>query len=221
MNQQVMGFIADSLKGLCVFFNERTILWVAGISCLLFFMSGCDEVEHYEMLAYFFDGVPVPGQEGELASTQRFATDPNAVNDASQKKQQQRTKWYTHVPYETCDISCHGERKQGYSGSVSMPVEPPQLCFQCHEDKDYSSISIPVHGPVAVGECLYCHDPHKSTNEHILRMPAPELCFQCHNPLQIKLIEGHQEFTNCFTCHYGHTSTDKHLLRQGRSRESN
>lgn len=204
-----------------MFLNRlHIIICIVVLFCMLSLFSGCDEVRDYKRLSYFFDGVPLPEAERLALEEQARLNDPNGV--AAGLKGEPKKIWYTHEPYKSCDPLCHGIRKRGgYSGSVKMALEPPQLCIQCHEDKDYSATPVPVHGPVAVGECLYCHAPHKSTNKHLLKMSAPELCFQCHNPLDIRLIKGHQEFTNCFKCHYGHTSPDKFLLRQGRSPESN
>ncbi len=203
-----------------MFLNRRIIICVAILFCMLCLLSGCDEVQHYKVLSYFFDGVPLPESERLALEEQVRLSDPNAAVALLQDQPQEI--WYTHEPYKNCNVQCHGVRKGGgLSGSVEMVLEPPQLCLQCHEDMDYSTSRLSVHGPIAAGECLMCHGPHKSRHKHILIKPVPEVCFQCHNKTQIELIEGHSQSKDCLTCHYGHSSPEKFLLRQGRSQESN
>ena len=38
-----------------------------------------------------------------------------------------------------------------------------------------------VHGPVAMGDCIACHDPHQSDAKFQMRKPTTSaLCFSCH-----------------------------------------
>ena len=37
-----------------------------------------------------------------------------------------------------------------------------------------------VHGPVAIGSCTVCHDPHGQTNPAFLVASGEALCFRCH-----------------------------------------
>ncbi len=77
-------------------------------------------------------------------------------------------------------LSCHGQDEQGRSGSLrNMRGEI--------EGKKF------LHGPVADGDCIACHDPHGSSYALILKdryptsfyMPfkkdAYDLCFGCHD----------------------------------------
>lgn len=205
-----------------MFLNRRVIICVAVSFCILFLLSGCNEDRDYKVLSYFFDGVPLPESERLALEEQARLSDPNDAVAGLQDQPQEIL--YTHEPFKNCDLQCHGVREGTYfSGSVKLIVEPPQLCFDCHENMDHSVTKpgISVHGPVAAGECLMCHNPHKSKYKHILSKPVPEVCFQCHNAVQIELIEGHSRGQNCLKCHYGHSSEEKFLLRQGRSQESN
>jgi predicted CXXCH cytochrome family protein len=90
----------------------------------------------------------------------------------------------------------------------------PQLCYTCHQE--YSALEAWVHGPVATGNCLLCHEPHKTQNEFLLRKPVPGLCYQCHEEQAIRLIKKHAEesYARCIDCHEGHAGTTRGLLRQ-------
>ena len=64
--------------------------------------------------------------------------------------------WGTHEPFKDC-VACHGEQA---GDSQNEPIAPaPQLCYRCH--KEYAELDGWKHGPVAMGQCLLCHKPHK------------------------------------------------------------
>jgi len=42
-------------------------------------------------------------------------------------------------------------------------AQEPELCYNCNDD--YTVSASFIHGPVAVGQCLFCHNPHKSKIE--------------------------------------------------------
>jgi len=75
---------------------------------------------------------------------------------------------------------------------------------------------------VAVGQCLFCHNPHKSKIEHLLTAPEPGLCYQCHDVDTIELIAAHlpKQLSACTDCHNAHASSTKGLLK-GSSSETN
>jgi predicted CXXCH cytochrome family protein len=88
-------------------------------------------------------------------------------------------------------------------------------CTACHEmvkpeDKF-------VHGPVAAGECLTCHDPHGTDEPQLVRVFGSELCEKCHVDMKARLAE--QRFTHapakedCATCHDPHASPTKYQIR--------
>ena len=188
-----------------------------GLMLLVFFgvlVVSCDEVEHYKTLTFFFDGVPPLGQEG---------LQEELINSNFQESTQTRPKqlWYVHEPQKDCTL-CHGKRKQqrGFSLQVRLTAPVPKLCYGCHADY---TVSAPfVHGPVAVGQCLFCHNPHKSKIEHLLKEPEPKLCYLCHDINTVELIPAH--FTNqqfaCTGCHNAHASPVKALLK-GASSQTN
>ena len=178
----------------------------------IFFVS-CDEVKHHDALTFFFDGVPPlrPGmlQEGPLDSD---SIEPVQAG--------QKPAWYVHEPRKDCS-NCHGKRKQrSFSSQTYLTAPVPKLCYDCHTD--YTVSASFVHGPVAVGQCLFCHNPHKSKIEHLLIAAEPGLCYQCHDVDTIELIAAHlpKQLSACTDCHYAHASSTKGLLK-GSSSETN
>jgi predicted CXXCH cytochrome family protein len=169
------------------------------------FVGSCDEVERHKVLDYFFDGVPpLGGQEFE-----EELYDPNA-QELDQTGQ--TSVWYVHEPRKDC-TNCHQKRNtRGFSAQTYLIAPVPKLCYNCHDD--YTATASYVHGPVAIGQCLFCHTPHKSRIEHLLKRPEPELCYLCHDTHMIELIPAHLpgQTSACTDCHNPHAGSTKALL---------
>lgn len=158
---------------------------------------GCDKAKRHKVLTFFFDGVPPL----ELAYL-----DPNSPDYLERVAEiQKKTRASRHESGRTCSGGCHTD------GILIKPV--PVLCYDCHDD--YSKQTIHVHGPVVVGDCLFCHDPHASPNLHLLKKPIPDMCFICHDQVAVRLIEGHDDerYADCTSCHSGHGSNTRGLLK--------
>lgn len=197
-----------------VLFLSRTAL--IGLMLLVFlgiFVVSCDEVKHHDALTFFFEGVPP--LHGQLTE--------ELVDSDSQGLSRRRPKqpWFTHEPRKDCSL-CHDNSRQRVFSSQTYLIKPvPELCYQCHVD--YTTSASYVHGPVAVGRCLFCHNPHKSRVEHLLIEPEPELCYLCHDIDTVSLIPAHlvkQQFA-CTDCHNAHTSSLKYLLNEKSSLVNN
>jgi len=87
----------------------------------------------------------------------------------------------------------------------------PALCYGCHERNDVKRF---VHGPLAVGDCLACHDPHSGYGVAHLRQEQELLCRTCH------AIRGNSPPTACdrslkacVDCHDPHQSDLRYLLK--------
>ncbi|MFQ6034428.1 MAG: cytochrome c3 family protein [Sedimentisphaerales bacterium] len=163
-------------------------------------------MERYKVLTFFFDGVP-PIEKAEL--------EPGPVDLASRWFVQRVTKsdWYMHKPLNNC-VTCHGERKQrSFSPQTLLTSPVPELCYNCHTN--YAVSSSFVHGPVAVGQCLFCHNPHKSKFKHLLKEPEPKLCYLCHDSSAIESVPAHltKLSSGCTNCHSAHAGSTKYLLK--------
>lgn len=196
-------------------FNNYVVLFrigtlLAGLIMIVLlgaFVVSCSEVERHDVLTFFFEGVPPLGQE-------QFSEQlvDNASQTALQTGQQQL--WYVHEPRKDC-TNCHDRARQSrFKPRTFLKNMVPELCYECHDD--FTASAKYVHGPVAVGQCLFCHHHHQSRIEHLLKKPEPQLCYQCHKIDTISSIPAHlaeQQFI-CTDCHDAHTSSIRHLLKE-------
>lgn len=184
------------------------VLTLAGIVSLV----SCTEYKRHRTLNFFFDGVP------PLAGDQAAAGDRVDDSQADPRRRPDKV-WVIHdpvlrAPQKNCGLRCHGEQKKsGFSREVNLVAGVPDLCYQCHEPPSVSQGWI--HGPVAAGECVICHEPHRSENPFLLKKPLPEMCYLCHDAKDIALIDSHDKptYARCTDCHSGHSSLANDLLK--------
>jgi predicted CXXCH cytochrome family protein len=184
------------------------------LSLTIMFMCSCEESRRHEILTFFFDGVPPLG--GYEPDANESASDVNtAVSAPGQTPRGSGRGTYVHEAYKDC-AQCHGDTAgRGYSERREMAALVPEICYGCHST--YTEPGFYVHGPVAVGECLFCHDPHKSEHKGLLKLPIPEQCYLCHEKQSVLKIEGHaaEAYAACGECHEAHTSSERSLLKRG------
>ncbi len=187
----------------------NTLVGALAIALLGLAASSCSREADYEVLTFFFTGVPPLEEEGADAKSEV------AGLTALEKREQRRAeilrqrrgelrraiKW-THGPYaaDECDrchalassLSFRGGTTTGTSsvpalqdvrGRLAAPIE--ELCIGCHVEKSLESVDarvVSVHGPVANGLCTACHSPHQSPRPYmLLGKDNVELCTQCHD----------------------------------------
>ena len=175
------------------------------VVCSVLFMN-CNEEKTHNMLKFFFDGVPPLGQEN---------INDNVANSNFRATAQapEGPLWYVHPPRQDC-TNCHDKNKERSKYPQTYLNAPiPKLCYGCHTD--FTTSSKYVHGPVAVGQCLFCHNPHASKIKHLLLEPEPVLCYKCHDQFSIELIPAHisKQMTMCTNCHNPHSSSVRALLK--------
>ena len=189
------------------------VISIVSFAFLLLFVMCCDSKKHYKTLSFFFDGVPSP--DGEVS-------DPNSQGQDTQRKRPE-VVWYVHEPYKAEPCKCHSEEgiKKSFYRQVESTLKIPELCYECHTDYSASSAKY-VHGPVAVGYCLFCHHPHKTKIAGLLIKPIPELCYECHDRQNIEEISAHSTETlpECLGCHQPHESSLKGLLKDGLEKQN-
>lgn len=166
-------------------------------------LPACSDSTRYEMLSFFFDGVPKPGTE--QVDSVADGDVPGAVPGSRRRPVVQI---FSHTPYrENRCGGCHDQT----SGSLVRPIDDG-LCLGCHNDLirplEY------VHGPVAVEGCYVCHHYHASEFKGLLRAPADELCFECHAASDLGEGPHHDalEETSCAECHDPHGGSDPFFL---------
>ncbi len=158
-------------------------------------LCGCNATTRYQVLSFFFDGVPSPEDRSLQAGAQ--AGRPGAEKPASQV--------FKHGPFaaKLC-AACHD------SSTNVLLLPKDKLCFKCHELPSPRK----QHGPVVTGGCVVCHDPHSSSNERLLVAPAREFCLYCHDGKEIYSREAHRgNDTACTVCHNPHGSDNDFFLR--------
>ncbi len=179
------------------------IFLTLGIAALII---RCTPEKKFRSLSFFFDGVPDPTTKTDLvvsavadSSLVAIATTPAIKPEGSE-----------HKPFaeEKC-TSCHAS---GFSNKLLLPL--PTLCYTCHENfnKKYASL----HGPVASGNCLMCHDKHESKYNKLLLRKGQDLCLFCHQAKQIFSNTKHKTIgdKNCTECHNPHGGENSGLLNK-------
>ncbi|HEY8666769.1 MAG TPA: cytochrome c3 family protein [Tepidisphaeraceae bacterium] len=176
--------------------KRRSVAAVVSLGVLLL-LIGCSAGRRYQVLSFFFDGVPDPNApriKGTATGTAQVGAGARVFS--------------IHPPYRDGNCAgCHG------SGDEKLLNPGQELCLSCH--KNIRTAHEFMHGPVSAGACLWCHDPHQSSQAALLKAAAPQLCFQCHERqfLTRKVPEHAVKEKSCLDCHVGHGSSRPYLIR--------
>ncbi len=200
----------------CYLVFRRSRIMISGLTVLVLFLVcvlSCNEVERHQVLTFFFDGVPP--LDGEAS-----AEDNRIEADSRRRRRQQvgerpETVWFVHEPWKNrnCNV-CHEQLDENKWALPKLTAPEPELCYQCHTN--YPATEPYVHGPVAVGECLFCHKPHKSRIAGLLKEEEPMLCYQCHETIETDEIPEHPSapILLCTNCHNPHAGPTRMLLKE-------
>ena len=102
-------------------------------------------------------------------------------------------------------VTCHGSNaKKDWSFTGSMESNG---CYKCHNRVDKDEW---VHGPVGIGQCSPCHNPHGSKDSKFLVRKGDRLCTYCHEEDR---VETHGASDNCMSCHDPHGGADMAMLK--------
>lgn len=139
-------------------------------------MAGCNPITRHKVLSTVFDGVPsLPPPEQVCAE---YAEKKIAESKDEEAKKliaagAEQGTGSVHAPYreKKCD-DCHDKSKED---GFKQPLK--DLCLMCHVNFIKSTF---IHGPVAVGDCLFCHLPHNASQPALLKKPKETICSICH-----------------------------------------
>jgi predicted CXXCH cytochrome family protein len=206
--------------GLSVFEGKKTMmrtlsrrLLVSGlivVCCSI--ISGCEPITRHKVVSTIFDGVPsLPPPEQLCAeyADKRLAAYRDELAQKSAFAKQGAKGGSQHPPYveKKCD-DCHDKTKE--NGLVGPRTE---FCFICHAGFVKGTN---IHGPVAVGDCLSCHEPHTSNHPSLLKTAKTDLCLMCHK--EARLVQGLHDKARaremeCLDCHDPHAANAPFFLK--------
>ena len=209
-----------ALRPKCVRFSARwgACLCIFGFFIpaaflLICFCLGCNDVERHRVLTFFFEGVPAVDHAfwPVQVATSKGIRDPRRYGGGVASVSYSGQERGSDHPARDCN-KCH--RSSGRSGR-RLVEPPPDLCYSCHED--HKAKGKHLHGPVIAGECLFCHESHRSRYVNLQKAPVPDLCYRCHLLADMGTIVGHEDRLEaiCTNCHEAHVSTQDKLLKPG------
>lgn len=216
------------MKGI---YSHKVLSGLLLLAAVILFTTGCDRYERHSVLTFFFTGVP-PLDEG----INEGSGETGQIKKAAKKRIYTPPVPFSHGPYAAgqCEL-CHdnlstvGFRKSAKEEPKGVPqlaqttpgrlVTPlKELCVECHINKSRESESgedLWFHGPVANGECVFCHSPHQSRFQYILlKATTVELCTQCHTGEYISATADHTSGKECTSCHNAHMGKNRFLLKK-------
>ena len=181
---------------------------------LLLFIIGCSVENRHKYLVMFFDGVD------QIVVADPSLSRDSLIRDASVKRdnlmQKVRPDAYTHKPYKERQCgNCHKQDEHATVKNLPELLAPlPNLCFKCHTD--FRQTNKYVHGPVASGGCLKCHNQHFSSYPKLLTREGQQVCTMCHTPSDVFRNKFHRNIEDaaCTTCHNPHGSDRRYLLKE-------
>lgn len=183
-------------------------------------LGGCS----HRVLTIFFTGVPAPGQQSAVIESTAQSlpdeiVDPRAIPEQAD---------FTHGPWvnqqcSDCHISGTGRTFNAISAqgpSMSRLAHArEELCLQCHNSDRFAPRTGKawIHAPVVNGNCLACHNPHKSPRQFMLKSADNfSLCTQCHDVTDLGTTTEHDFAAqkDCVACHSPHNGPGPMLLRR-------
>jgi predicted CXXCH cytochrome family protein len=142
--------------------------------------------------------------------------EPRAGRAQPAQTAEQQPVFY-HRPYRERDCStCHARET-----SFEVPTADREVCRQCHEPHYERRPTDWVHGPVAAGQCGYCHEGHKASVRDLLVEAQPTLCYRCHDRDRLLDAPYHAEADQqaCARCHDPHFAGNRRLIVDSRTYE--
>lgn len=193
--------------------RSARVAWLLAAALLAALFIGCTAQRRHAVLSFFFDGVPpLEPAGGELIETsgQGDGTVTTAVPALR--------PLIRHKPVD--DERCEDCHPNDRGLALVTNFDRRGGCYQCHEHealKQEIDALRYVHGPVALQNCLACHDAHESEYEGLLVLPDPGLCYSCHFRARVLASPPHQNLDDdkCLPCHAPHGGDSRYFLREG------
>ena len=191
--------------------KRLAIFGVLGAASIAF-LGACTPERRHAALTFLFDGVPpLGGKQDQPARVSLQYMRDGATAGPSPA----RPNMIRHRPYERNECArCH---PKDLSFSLGDEFDRKGMCFNCHEHEPFKERVLGyafLHGPVAIRNCLACHDPHESLHPQLLLEAEPRLCFGCHDRAAVLATAAHRDSTDekCAACHDPHGGNDRYFL---------
>ncbi|MDA8418848.1 MAG: cytochrome c3 family protein [Desulfobacteraceae bacterium] len=137
-------------------------------------------------------------------------------------------KKYPHAPAAlswSCP-QCHISEpvKQNYKDkhplrfTIKVGSDAQPVCYDCHVALKRRNLGYAyIHGPVDMGACTICHNPHAADRPHLLQDDITTLCVNCHGlhaMMKKKVVHPIIKKAGCTACHDSHGSPNpKQLIK--------
>lgn len=192
----------------------------------LILATSCSEHTRYNILTFFFTGVPSP--EDEKRAQPKAHREATAAVEERDRSIRSSHNYFTSKKCGRCHQTSFSHsfnrtvqggmptvslRGEGTADNPRLPLK--KICVSCHVNRSdifASTNKLWLHAPVTKGNCIFCHVPHQSRYPALLRDKAENLCIMCHSEGLIKLTKKHRELKDCLKCHTPHLGRDKLLL---------
>ncbi len=241
------------------FLNTRSWATALGLAAAL----ACSPIQRHDVLDFFLDGVPpylTPEERERFAAEEAARAAEEEASPRETGRAVRKLSRFIHGPFAADECwRCHdlvttsgfrqfrgtggpgaaSRANLAEGGRLKRPVG--ELCIHCHADfaaEAPENEDLWVHGPVASGWCVLCHQPHSSVYSKLLYdTPSNGLCNRCHLPDTLLATSEHlaplprpdraatetgeeaepdeldRVATDCTRCHDPHRGPDRMILR--------
>lgn len=122
---------------------------------------------------------------------------------------------FMHPPsaQKQCE-ACHSLADEA-AHRFQLTAKEPELCYQCHDRPPAAAFQ---HGPVALGMCTVCHNPHSAPQKFMLPEVGKNLCLTCHDEMaqhlrSVRVPHGAIDQNGCTPCHDPHRADLRYQLK--------
>ncbi|MCF6307582.1 MAG: hypothetical protein L3J09_06480 [Flavobacteriaceae bacterium] len=165
----------------------------------------CSSKSSYQIKSFIFDGVPKyevysPIYQDSLSNVDSLLSEKNNKVFVNNRRTNEKISVSIHEPYRERKCSeCHNMQ------NTKNPLKSSdKLCYKCHDN--FNTSYLILHGPVASGDCLVCHSPHRAKYKNLLVRSVQNLCLNCHDLDVLGDNNEHKDIskTTCLKCHNPH-----------------
>lgn len=172
-------------------------------------VCACSETARYRVLSTFFDGVPPPpGMPAPEQPRIAIADQGGSLFSESMRRLRAEKPPPPEIPRIVSVHEPVAQRQCGECHDMNAPGSglrhDATYCDKCHKEQRVREGW--DHGPMNLGTCIPCHEPHRSRYEHLLAKAMPALCVDCHDSPELPGQDYHvvENYDGCIACHDPH-----------------